>query len=164
MAGAPQRRRGFRAVPRSRTARRVRGQGVIPPQRRRDPFNPTPQMTSPMRQRYDLYCLPGRGLTEVVTFLSEDLRVGVIGALDRGALRHAAPARFPVSIATAVRWLRSWRDDGVSAAKPRDGDRLDLSRFCTAPSFTCYVAKEMNHRQRRDRRISPRSGADGGYQ
>jgi hypothetical protein len=62
----------------------------------------------------------------VVKFLSEDLRVGVIGALDRGASRHAAPARFRVSIATAVRWLRSWRDDGVSAAKLRDGDRHSL--------------------------------------
>jgi transposase len=37
--------------------------------------------------------------------------------------RHAAAARFGVGIATAVRWLRAWRDEGATAAKPRGGDR-----------------------------------------
>ena len=55
--------------------------------------------------------------------LSEDLRVRVIGAVDGGVSRHAAAKRFGVSVASAVRWLRAWRDEGASAAKPRGGDR-----------------------------------------
>lgn len=55
--------------------------------------------------------------------LSEDLRVRVIGAVDGGMSRHAAAARFGVAVATAVRWLRAWRDEGATVAKPRGGDR-----------------------------------------
>ena len=55
--------------------------------------------------------------------LSEDLRVRVIGAVDGGLSRHAAAKRFGVSVASAVRWLRAWRDEGAKAAKPRGGDR-----------------------------------------
>jgi transposase len=33
------------------------------------------------------------------------------------------PNGFGVSVASAVRWLRSWRDEGAKAAKPRGGDR-----------------------------------------
>ena len=55
--------------------------------------------------------------------LSEDLRVRVIGAVDGGLSRHAAAQRFGVSVASAVRWLRAWREEGAKAAKPRGGDR-----------------------------------------
>jgi transposase len=55
--------------------------------------------------------------------LSEDLRVRVIAAVDGGLSRHAAAERFGVGVATAVRWLRAWRDEGARAAKPRGGDR-----------------------------------------
>ena len=54
---------------------------------------------------------------------SGDLRVRVIGAVDGGLSRHAAARRFGVSVASAVRWLRAWRDEGAKAAKPRGGDR-----------------------------------------
>ncbi len=59
----------------------------------------------------------------VAKTLSEDLRVRVIGAVDGGLSRHAAAARFGVGVAAAVRWLRAWRDEGATAAKPRGGDR-----------------------------------------
>ena len=55
--------------------------------------------------------------------LSEDLRRRVIGAVEGGLSRHAAAARFEVAVATAVRWLRAWHDEGVTAAKPCGGDR-----------------------------------------
>jgi transposase len=55
--------------------------------------------------------------------LSEDLRTRVIAAVEGGMSRHAAAARFGIGVATAVRWLRAWRDEGATAAKPRGGDR-----------------------------------------
>ena len=55
--------------------------------------------------------------------LSEDLRLRVIRAVEGGLSRHAAAARFEVAVATAVRWLRAWHDEGLSAAKPCGGDR-----------------------------------------
>ena len=55
--------------------------------------------------------------------LSEDLRRRVIGAVEGGLSRHAAAARFEVAVATAVRWLRAWHDEGLRAARPRGGDR-----------------------------------------
>jgi transposase len=55
--------------------------------------------------------------------LSEDLRVRVIAAVDGGLSRNAAAERFGIGVATAVRWLRAWRDEGATAAKPRGGDR-----------------------------------------
>jgi transposase len=53
----------------------------------------------------------------------KDLRVRVIAAVDGGLSRNAAAERFGIGVATAVRWLRAWRDEGATAAKPRGGDR-----------------------------------------
>jgi transposase len=55
--------------------------------------------------------------------LSEDLRVRVIAAVESGLSRHAAAERFGIGVATAVHWLRAWREGGSTAAKPRGGDR-----------------------------------------
>lgn len=55
--------------------------------------------------------------------LSKDLRVRVIAAVEGGLSRHAAAARFGIGVATAVRWLRAWHEEGATAAKPRGGDR-----------------------------------------
>ena len=55
--------------------------------------------------------------------LSEDLRVRVIAAVEGGLSRHEAAERFGIGVATAVRWLRAWRETGATAAKPRGGDR-----------------------------------------
>lgn len=54
--------------------------------------------------------------------LSPDLRSRVIAAVDSGATRHAAAERFGVGVATAIRWLRAWRDEGRSTALPMGGD------------------------------------------
>jgi len=54
--------------------------------------------------------------------LSQDLRDRVIAAVDGGMSRNAAAARFGVAVSTAVRWLRTWRADGVAAARPKGGD------------------------------------------
>ncbi len=56
-------------------------------------------------------------------YLSEDLRVRVIDAVDAGSTRRQAAARFGVSIASAVRWVQVWRETGRTAPRPRGGDR-----------------------------------------
>lgn len=43
--------------------------------------------------------------------------------MEGGLSRRAAAARFEVAVATAVRWLRAWHDEGLSAAKPCGDDR-----------------------------------------
>jgi len=55
--------------------------------------------------------------------LSEDLRVRVIAAVEDGLSRHGAATRFGIGVASAVRWLRAWHEEGAIAGKPRGGDR-----------------------------------------
>lgn len=55
--------------------------------------------------------------------LSEDLRSRVIAAVDGGLSRRAAAARFGVGVASAIRWVREWRETGTTSAKPQGGDR-----------------------------------------
>ena len=55
--------------------------------------------------------------------LSEDLRARVIAAVDGGLSRRAAAARFGVAAASAVRWVREWRETGVACARQRGGDQ-----------------------------------------
>jgi transposase len=55
--------------------------------------------------------------------LSEDLRSRLIGAVEAGMSRRAAAARFGVGVATAIRWVRVFRESGATAAKPKGGDR-----------------------------------------
>ena len=52
----------------------------------------------------------------------EDLRFRVIAAVDGGMSRRAAAERFKVGISTAINWVRAWREDGRSVAKPKGGD------------------------------------------
>lgn len=47
------------------------------------------------------------------------LRDRVIGAVDRGLSARAAGARFEVGVATAIRWVKRWRDEGTHADPPR---------------------------------------------
>ena len=56
-------------------------------------------------------------------YLSEDLRVRVIRAVEGGMSRNAAARRFGVSIASAVRWVDAYLRTGRTAPKPRGGDR-----------------------------------------
>ena len=55
--------------------------------------------------------------------LSKDLRDRVVRAVDEGASRREAAARFGVSAASAVRWCALARDRGDVAARPQGGDR-----------------------------------------
>lgn len=54
--------------------------------------------------------------------ISEDLRSRVISAVDGGLSRRAAAERFGVAAASAVRWVREWRETGSTRAKPQGGD------------------------------------------
>ena len=56
-------------------------------------------------------------------YLSADLGLRVIGAVEAGMSRNAAARRFGVSIASAVRWMDGSLRTGRSAPKPRGGDR-----------------------------------------
>jgi len=56
-------------------------------------------------------------------YLSEDLRVRVIRAVEGGMSRNAAAARFGVSVASAVRWMDTYLKTGRTAPRPRGGDR-----------------------------------------
>jgi transposase len=55
--------------------------------------------------------------------LSEDLRCRLISAVAGGMSRRAASERFGVSAASAIRWVRAWRETGRRAAKRQGGDR-----------------------------------------
>ena len=52
--------------------------------------------------------------------LSDDLRRRVVEA---GASRRATASRFGVSVSSAVRWSRAWRERGDVRARPQGGDR-----------------------------------------
>lgn len=55
--------------------------------------------------------------------LSEDLRVRVIQAVEGGMSRRAAAERFGISPASAVRFVKEWRESGAKRAKRQGGDR-----------------------------------------
>lgn len=55
--------------------------------------------------------------------LDKDLRVRVVGAVRGGMSRHAAAARFGVSISSAIRWCKLEEETGSVEAKPMGGDR-----------------------------------------
>jgi transposase len=85
-------------------------------------------------------------------YLSEDLRVRVIDAVDAGSTRRQAAARFGVSVASAVRWVQEWRETGRTAPKPRGGDRKSsrieahgdflLGRIKDVPDITLEELRE----------------------
>jgi transposase len=47
----------------------------------------------------------------------------VVAAVGAGASRHAAAARFGVSVSSAIRWCAQMRETGSVAAGPLGGDR-----------------------------------------
>jgi transposase len=57
---------------------------------------------------------------------SADLRERVIDAVEEGASRREAAERLDVSVSSAIRWLQSWRKEGLCAPKPRGGSRSAL--------------------------------------
>lgn len=58
--------------------------------------------------------------------LSEDLRAQVISAVEVGASRRAAAARFGVSASSAIPSVREWRETGRKARRRQRADRLSL--------------------------------------
>ena len=69
----------------------------------------------------------------------DDLRGRVIAAVDGGMSRTAAAARFEVGKATAIAWLRAWRDEGRSSAKPKGGDTRSHRLEVFAPVILAAV-------------------------
>jgi transposase len=63
---------------------------------------------------------------------SEDLRERVIAAVEAGATRRAAAARFKVSASSAIRWVQRWQTDWAIAAKPRGGSVSPLEDHAAA--------------------------------
>ena len=59
----------------------------------------------------------------MVKSLSDDLRVRVVEAVEAGASRRQAAARFGVSVSSAIRWVRVWRDRREVRARPQGGNR-----------------------------------------
>ena len=45
----------------------------------------------------------------MAAYLSEDLRIRVIEAVEAGSSRRGAAARFGVSVSSAIRWVDVWR-------------------------------------------------------
>ncbi len=52
---------------------------------------------------------------------SADLRSRVIRSVEGGLSSRAAAARFEVSVSSVIRWVRRYRDSGVTEAKQRGG-------------------------------------------
>ena len=55
--------------------------------------------------------------------LSEDLRIRVVRAVESGMSRRAAAERFGVSVSSAVRFVKEWRESGATRAKRLGGDQ-----------------------------------------
>lgn len=85
-------------------------------------------------------------------YLSEDLRIRVIRAVEAGASRRQAAERFGVSVASAVRWVREWGATGRTAPRRRGGDRRSgrieaqadflLAKVDEAPDITLFELRE----------------------
>jgi transposase len=55
--------------------------------------------------------------------LSEDLRIRVVQAVEGGMSRRAAAERFGISVSSAVRFVKEWRESGATKAKRQGGDQ-----------------------------------------
>ena len=52
---------------------------------------------------------------------SEDLRERVVAAVEAGASRRQAAARFKVGVSSAIRWVSLYRETGAVSPRPRGG-------------------------------------------
>ncbi len=94
-------------------------------------------------------------------YLSEDLRIRVIGAIEGGMSRNAAARHFGVSIASAVRWMNDYLRTGRTAPKSRGGDRRSC-RIESQADFLMNAVKEapdITLAEMRDRLIEERGEA-----
>lgn len=56
-------------------------------------------------------------------YLSDDLRIRVVRAVEGGLSRRAAAERYSVSVSSAIRWMSDYLAEGRSCAKPQGGDQ-----------------------------------------
>ena len=85
--------------------------------------------------------------------LSEDLRVRIVQAVEGGMSRRAAAQRFGVSAASAVRFVKEWRESGSVGAKRQGGDQRSqrieayrdviLSAIAAKPDLTLVEIAEL---------------------
>ena len=59
----------------------------------------------------------------MAAYLSQDLRLRVIRAIEGGMSRNAAAKRFGISSASAIRWMQTYLRTGRTQVKPCGGDR-----------------------------------------
>ena len=59
---------------------------------------------------------------------SDDLRARAIAIVEGGASRHEVAALLEVAPSSVIKWLRRWRDDKNSAAKPTGGSISPLEK------------------------------------
>lgn len=57
------------------------------------------------------------------------LRVRVIGAVEQGASARSAGERFGIGVATAIRWVRHWRETGEVNHRPQRRRRSALAAY-----------------------------------
>jgi transposase len=72
------------------------------------------------------------GTRSMASAYSGDLRIRVIDTVEAGASRREAAERFEVSVSSAIRWLRQWRDAGRAEAKPRGGSCSPLEEHASS--------------------------------
>ena len=82
-------------------------------------------------------------------YLSEDLRIRVIEAVEAGSSRRGAAARFGVSVSSAIRWVDVWRRTGRTAPYPRGGDRRSGRIEGAAAFLLAKVEETPGHHTRR---------------
>ena len=54
----------------------------------------------------------------MAAYLSQDLRIRVIRAIEGGMSRYAAAKRFGISSASAIRWMQTYLRTARTQAKP----------------------------------------------
>ncbi len=88
--------------------------------------------------------------------LSEDLRGRVIDAVENKMSRRAAAERFGVSVSSAVRGVKRWRETGARGPQPLGGDQRSqrieayrdeiLAAVEVEPDITLVEIAEFLHR------------------
>ena len=114
----------------------------------------------PSRRWHDSSCMLGRRPACMAQYLSEDLRIRVIRAVEGGMSRHAAARRFGVSVASAVRWMAEYLRTGRTAPKPRGGNRRSGRIEAQADLLLRHRADAGHHAGRATRAADRRAGRD----
>jgi transposase-like protein len=71
----------------------------------------------------DSDCVLDQEASSMAKPLSEDLRIRLVRAVEGGMSRRAAAERFGISVSSAVRFVKEWRESGATRAKRLGGDQ-----------------------------------------